>query len=71
MVSDCTLDVVLPHKGMLERTTSAEAESRVPRIRECASILHREISEIAGLMFFCPTFVDVVGIETVVVRRPI
>ena len=63
------LDVVLPHKGMLEWTTSAEAEYKPRRIRDCLYIFHQQICENAGLTLYCSTFDDTVGIDVMAVRH--
>jgi hypothetical protein len=61
--------VVLPRKGMLERTTSVEAECSVLRIRECGDIIPQKIRDKGGLTVFCLTFDDVVGMDDATVRQ--
>jgi hypothetical protein len=61
--------VVLRHKGMLERTTSAEAECSVLRIRECGDIVPQKVRDKGSLMLFCLRFDDAVGMDDSAVRQ--
>ena len=65
----CRMNVALPYRGMLERTTSAEAESSVPRNPDCEAILHHELRENIGSALFCPGFAVVMGMDDPMVPR--
>ena len=52
------MGVTLPHKGMSERITSAEAERNVPSKRECRDILLEILKDSGGLSVCCSPFDD-------------
>ena len=63
------MGVVLRHKGMLERTTPAEAERRVLIIRECEDIIPQKTCDQGRFTVCCLRLDGAVGMDDWALRQ--